>query len=403
MRLLRTHLTNAAHAGAPSTTRTRRTSRRGLLGIAIIIAVAAVVTSYVSFIGSDGEANASAELAALREQASPLLIYSEFGQLADTIWAADPNDPTDRAYVTTVEHSPGSGISASVSPDGAHLAYVVLPPGAGWFDSAQLWALEIESGAATLLAEHVGLRTTPVWTPAGDAVVVLRPAGGDSVQLLLVDLAGGTSLLAEDQAGLYPIGVTPDGAWLYFASLSERGTDLQRVAISGGSPQVLAHLSDGYSRDWHLAPDGSGVAYLGQTSSSSISFDARVYDVASGAVQGAVAGLSGPQFNPIWDPAGGLTVGRAPSGEAAGSLVHVSANGSSDAAVALAGPAAGFPAIGFYVPLWWSPDGAHLVVRSFEGSSTANPGPSYVIVMGPAGDRQQLSPLSDVLVIGWLE
>ena len=403
MRLLRTHLTNAAHAGAPSTTRTRRTSRRGLLGIAIIIAVAAVVTSYVSFIGSDGEANASAELAALREQASPLLIYSEFGQLADTIWAADPNRPEDRAYVSTVAHSPGFGISASVSPDGAHLAYVALPPNAGWSDSAQLWALEIASGTATLLAENVDLRTMPVWTPAGDAVVVLQPIGGDNVQLLLVDLAGGTSLLAEDQAGLYPIGVTPDGTWLYFASLSERGTDLQRAATSGAGTEFVAHLSDGYSRDWHLAPDGSRIAYLGQTSSSSISFDARVYDVASGAVQGAVAGLSGSQFNPIWDPSGGLTVGRAPSGEAAGSLVHVSANGSPDAAVTLEGPAAGFPAIGFYVPLWWSPDGAHLVVRSFEGSSTANPGPSYVIVMGPAGDRQQLSPLSDVLVIGWLE
>ncbi len=370
---------------------------RALLGVAVILTVA-VITSYVSFIGSDGEANASAELALLREQSGALLIYSEFGQLADTIWAADPNRPEEKAYVATVEHSLGFGISASLSPDGALLAYVALSPSAGSIDAAQLWALEIESGEATLLAENVDLLSTPVWTPASDGVIVRRPAGGDGVQLLLVDLSGVTSVLAEDQAGLYPIGVTPDGAWLYVASLSERGTDLQRVATSGAGTEVLAHLSDGYSRDWRLAPDGRALAYLGQTSSSAISFDARVYDVASGAVQGAVAGLSGSQFNPIWDPSGGLTVGRAPAGEAAGAPVRVSAIGSPDAAVALPGPAAGFD-----VPLSWSPGGDHLVVRSFEGSSAANPGPSYVIVVGPTGDRQQLSPLSDVLVIGWLE
>ena len=398
MRLLRTQVPNAARTGSPSGTGPRRTRLRVLLGIAVVLVVAAVGASNISFFGSDGEANASAELALLREQASPLLIYSEFGQLADTVWAADPNNPEDKAYVSTIEHSPGFGISASLSPDGVNLAYVALPSDAGWTSSAQLWILEIDSGAATLLAENVDLRTTPVWTPAGDAVIVLRPAGDDSVQLLLVDLAGETSVLTKDQAGLYPIGVTPDGTWLYFASLSERGTDLQRVAMWGAGAEVLAHLSDGYTRDWHLAPDGTKLAYLGQTSSATISFDARIYDVASGATQGAVAGLSGSQFNPIWDPNGGLTVGLAPSGEAAGAPVHVLADGLPDAVVALAGPATGFD-----VPLSWSPDGAHLVVRSFEGSSAANPGPSHVIVVGPVGDRQQVSALSDVLVIGWLE
>ncbi len=282
MRLPRTQLSNAAHTGLPPSTRPRRTRLRAVLGIVAILAVAAIVTSYVSFIASDNEANASAELALLREQVSPLLIYSEFGQFADTIWAADPSNPEDKAYVATVEHSPGFGISASVSPDGVYVAYVALPPDAGWTDAAQLWVLEIASGAESLLAENVDLRTTPVWTPDSAGVVVARPVGSESVQLLLVDLAGGTSVLAQEQAGLYPIGVTPDGAWLYVASLTERGTDLQRVAMSGAGVEVLAHLTDGYSRDWHLAPDGSAVAYLGQTSSAAISFDARVYDTEAG-------------------------------------------------------------------------------------------------------------------------
>ena len=363
-----------------------------MLGIVVILAVAAVITAYVSFVASDSEANASAELALLREQTSPLLIYSEFGHAADTIWAADPNDPETRAYVAAVEHSPGFGISASISPNGDNIAYVALPPdAAGWSDTAQLWSLEIDSGAATLLADNVDLRTTPVWTPDSGSVVVVRPAGGDSVQLLLVNLAGEPSVLAEQQAGLYPIGVTPDGVWLYVASLSERGTDLQRVAISRAGTELLAHLSDGYSRDWHLAPDGRSVSYLGQTSSAAISFDARVYDVASDAVQGAIAGVSGSQFNPIFDAAGGLTIGLSPSGEAAGAPVHLAANGSPSTAVAIPGPAAGFD-----VPLSWSPAGDYLIVRSFEGTSASNPGPSHVVVVGPTGDRQQLSrPLNN--------
>ena len=397
MRLPRTQSSLAAQGASVSRTGPPRTRLRAILGIAVVLAVSAIVTSYASFIASDSEANASAELALLREQTSPILIYSEFGQFADTIWAADPSDPNIRAYVSTVAHSPGFGISASISPDGVYIAYVVLPTEAGWSDSAQLWVLEVDSGAASLLTENVDLRATPVWTPDSGGVVVVRPAG-DIVQLLLVDLAGETSVLAEEQAALYPIGVTPDGAWLYVAALSGAGTDLQRVAMSGAGVEVLAHLTDGYSRDWDLAPDGSGVAYLGQTSRATISFDARVYDVASDAVQGALAGNSGSQFNPIWDPSGGLTVGRLPSGEAAGAAVHVAADSSSDAAVALVGPATGFD-----VPLLWSPDGNHLAVRSFEGTSASNPGPSHVVVVGRAGDRQQLSPLSDVLVIGWLE
>ncbi|MCH8160883.1 MAG: hypothetical protein IIB88_03200, partial [Chloroflexi bacterium] len=143
MRLPRTQLTSAAHTRPLSSTGPRRTRLRTLLGIVAILAVAAIVTSYVSLIATDNQANASAELALLREQVSPLLIYSEFGQSADTIWAADPSNPDDKAYVATVEHSPGFGISASVSPDGIYVAYVALPPDAGWTDAAQLWVLEI--------------------------------------------------------------------------------------------------------------------------------------------------------------------------------------------------------------------------------------------------------------------
>ncbi|GAF87317.1 unnamed protein product, partial [marine sediment metagenome] len=60
------------------------------------------------------------------------------------------------------------------------------------------------------------------------------------------------------------------------------------------------------------------------------------------------------------------------------------------------------PEGGFDVPLSWSADGRYLAVRSFEGSSAVDPGPSYVVVVGSQGNRYQLSSSSDLTVIGWL-
>ncbi|MEX0786322.1 MAG: hypothetical protein WD939_06780, partial [Dehalococcoidia bacterium] len=61
------------------------------------------------------------------------------------------------------------------------------------------------------------------------------------------------------------------------------------------------------------------------------------------------------------------------------------------------------PSTGFDVPIAWSPDGAQLIVRHFDGGSGADPGPSRVVIVGEDGSRRELSPLSDVAIAGWLE
>lgn len=370
---------------------------RTLVVAVAILAVLALVIAYRPSSGGGSEASASAELVLLREQIRSLIVYSEFGHWADTIWAADPDDPNNRAYVTTVEHSPGFGISASVSPDGAYVAYAALPRGASWDDSAELWLLEIGTVTARRLAENVDLGSTPVWTPASDGVAV-RQAVGEASALLLVDLSGQATQLTGGKTGIYPIAFSTDGTTLYYAALSEGGTDLLAVSALGGNSESLAHLSDGYARDWHLAPDGSKLAYLAQTLGTSLSYHAEVLTLATGDAQSGIAGLSGPQFNPIWDPNGGLTIGTAPQDATAGTAVRVGPGFAGGEGAALPGPDSGFD-----VPLSWSPDGAHLVVRSFEGSSASNPGPSYVVVISESGQRLQLSTLSDVLIVGWLD
>ena len=362
----------------------------------IVVGVGAVVLRS-TLLGSS-EVDASAELALLREEVSPLLLYSEFGQWADTVWAADPDDPGHRAYVASIEHSPGFGISASLSPDGTTLAYIVLPRGASRSDSAELWTKEIGTTNSKQLAENVDLLTDPVWAPASDAVVIRRPTGIETSNLVLVDLDGNESTLTQGIAAPFPIGFAPDGQSLYIATLSAAGTQLLRVPRDGGTAAALTQLSTGFSRDWSVSPDGRQVAYLAQTSGSSLSYTAEVYDVDGDETRGAVAGLSGSQFNPIWHPDGGLTVGSAPATETAGAMVHALSDGAGGTTGVLAGPETGFD-----VPLSWSTDGSYLIVRNFEGASASDPGPSHVVIISNTGQRLQLSAQSDVLVIGWLD
>lgn len=359
---------------------------------------------------NDGAATAGAP--ELPRTGGPLIVYSEFGETHDTIWAAAPDEPQQRAQLASVEHAPGYGIYPSLSPDGRYVAYTVSRR-AGRGDTGELRALEIATGETSILADNIDLRIAPVWSAGADAVAVRRSAWQDtsgSFQLLRVDLAGGETLLVDADAGLFPIGFSPDGVWLYFAALSPAGTDLTRVPASGGTGdprallsdggagEPLAHLSDGVARDWHLSPDGARLAYLAQPATDAGSaFVARVLDLATGGVTAAGAGAGVAQFNPVWETSGALTVGTLTSGEG-GVALRLGIGGAASSLRALAAPAGGFD-----VPLAWSPDSAHLAVRSFASSSLADPGPSRIVVVDPDGTRHELAASSDIAIAGWLQ
>ncbi len=382
-----------------------------VLAAALAVVVLGLVLGLT--IGLRGQASdrsaAPAGLPSLLRQAGPLVVFSEFGFEADTLWAADPDDPAERIQLGLVEHAQGYAIFPSLSPDGARVAYTVLPPdGAqpGSDATAELWVLETATGVTLRLAGAVDLLVTPLWSPAGDAVVVRRSAGGDGSDggslLLRVDLSGAVTTVLEAPAALFPVDVSPDGVWLYFAVLSAEGTDLARAPVlGGGEAEAVAHLSDGFARDWHLSPDGTRLAYLAQPSEETgMAFEARVLELSTGTQETPLNDAAVSHFSPVWDQDGGLTIGRlAGTGGASGAAVQLSAAG---AVVASALAAPTDPGSGFDVPLTWSPDGTHLVVRSFAGASVADPGPSQVVVLGTDGERRTLSQLSDVAVAGWL-
>jgi len=343
-----------------------------------------------------GEPSASAGLQPLLTAADgSLVVYSEFGQDADTLWAANPDDPARRTALATVSHAPGYGILPALSPDGKRIAYTVLPPnGPAAPDApAELRTLDVASGETTVLASDVDLPVPPVWSATADAVVVRRSAwddasGSGTFALVRVDLGGNAATVATSSAGLFPIDFSPDGASLYYTALSPAGTDLWRVDAGGAT--AVAHLSDGFARDWHLSPDGMQLAYLAQSNDTNVAYTARVLDLESG-VAGEPVGGDVAQFSPVWERPGVLTVGTL-----RGAALRIAGEGGT------AGSPLAAPTTGFDVPLGWSPSGDKLAVRSFAGASLADPGPSRVAVVGTDGARRVLSLNSDVVIAGWL-
>ena len=278
--------------------------------------------------------------------------------------------------------------------------------GAAQSAGGELWLLDVGTGAAKRLAQQVDLAGAPVWSPESDAVFVRR-SGANGVELVRVELSGAatvlaaaTNSLATSANGLYVIDVSPDGEWLYYAVLSAGGTDVARASVHSGKQEPVAHLSDGFSRDWKLSPNGDRLSYLAQANSgSSVTFVAQVLDISTGLTETPLAGTPVAQFNPVWERGGGLTIGQISDGSAASAGDAPLRLNAAGAATAIALPE---PASGFDVPLSWSPDGARLAVRSFEGRSAADPGPSRVVVVRTDGARFELSRQSDVAVAGWL-
>jgi Tol biopolymer transport system component len=336
------------------------------------------------------------------QDAGQLLLVSEFGEHEDTILAVDPHDVSARTTIATVDHAEGYGIFAALGPAGDAIAYTALPLGEAnpRPDTPALAAIVDAAGDVTQLAADVDLLITPVWAPDGEAIVVRKntPGADDagSFELLLLGRDGSRSTITSwSSAAVFPIAFSPDGARLYFATLSPRGTDLYSVAPDGAEETMIAHLSDEIARDWRLSPDGSRIAYSVAVGGPEPGVATRVLDLASGDTSDAATSSgSGDEFNPTWQRDGGLTIASMkPDG--GGDAVALDASGAIDPLTDNEDS--------IDLPLEWSPDGEKLVVRNVEGASAFDAGASHVEIVGADGGRERVSESADVLIVGWLE
>ena len=396
------------HPASAGTLRRRSLSSKRLLTLSLLLLLlAGTLLLAATLYGLPGTGRpASAGVAPLLQSAGvPLVVFSEFDHEADILWAADPLQPSRRTELTRVGHAPGYGIYPSLSPDGAYVAFTVLPPSAAVRPdaaAAELRLFEIATGTTTPLGKGFDLSIVPVWSPESDVLVVRRSMAGEdggTVELLRMDLEGAETLLVRETAGLYPIQFSPDASRFYYAAFDASGTDLKSAPSRGGSQQVVAHLSDGIARDLSFSPDGTQLAYLGETrGDGSVGYVAQVLELVGGNVLAPLGNAGVAQFRPVWEADGALTIGRLDVLTGGGTPLRLSVE---EDAEAVAIPAA--RTTGFDVPISWSPAGDMLAMRSFEGVSLAEPGPSRVVVAGTDGTRHELSRKSDIIIAGWLE
>jgi hypothetical protein len=244
-----------------------------------------------------------------------------------------------------------------------------------------------------------------VWAPDGSAIVVRRnvpaPDSAGTFELLLLGRDGSRAVLASrDGTALFPVGFSPDGGTLYFATLDATGSDLHSVDASGGGETAIAHLSDEIARDWKLSPDGGKIAFTVAEAGDPPRVATLVVDLADGAIGEPLPASDAVQLNPAWSDDGELAVASIDPMSGEGEAIAVEADGATETITE--------PAEGVDLPLSYAPDGASLAVRAVEDAASPDSA-SYVEVVtcgedaADCDERERISDSADVLIVGWLE
>lgn len=362
-----------------------------MVPLAVLIVVGALVVRALP-----GEGVASTESSGQSE-----LVFAEFGSNADQIYTAPAADPTRRTLVATVEHAEGWGINPAPAMAGSLVAYTVLPASGSTRRDAQaeLWLLDVSTRMVKRLARDADLLVAPIFDQAGRFVAYRSSRVTGEQRLLRVDLESGVRHVEYAYSGtfgVYPVGFTNEGA-LLFAGLSTAGTDLYLIR-DGRDHELILHASDDIARDWRLSPNGESLSYLEpQRSGERIVHRLRVIAVNDG-MERRVSGdpsSSVEQFAPVWTPNGNaVTVGLEAYPALSSSAVTISLSGGEQI---LAGPERGFDA-----PLGWSVDGRYLAARTFDGTSSFDPGRESFVVISADGSRRPIGSRGELIFLGWL-
>ena len=352
----------------------------GLLAITI-----AIVLGLLAPPASSGSGDARAAI-------NPQLIVSQFSDAESTLWLVDPADPTQRQRLFALPHAPGWAVAGATSPDGDRLALLVVPAGAGDPDASARLLLS-DGGTPTTLAEGLDLRGGLVWSADGAQILARRGEGaGDGrrvTAIVSVDVESGVerTLLRWDAPGaVYPLG-RPAGGPSYAVSVGSGGSQLLTIE---GDAVTTRPLSPDVTRDWAISPDGERLAFTEQQGLALRVMVASLQDAVLAAAQAPPeetdAGTPGGSASPAWRADGELSVGRF--------------DGPATIATARAGDAGEGPAEGgFQLPASWSPDGAYLALRVFDGAGPGAPGAESVAVA--AGEMLRPVTGPDLRIIGW--
>jgi len=329
------------------------------------------------------------------------VLYSEFESSQDTLRLAPISNLLESRSITAIPHAPLWGISASLSPDGQQVAYVVLPPTVpdperAANDQAEVWLQPLAGGEPRRLAENADVRVVPVWSSDGGALVFQSLSQeSNSLTLFRVNVSDGSlSVLAilDGAAAPLPLAFAPSSDRFYVAQSSGGAADLLAIDTADGSVRTVTSIAGGSARGWRLSPDGLSIALVHQNHDQE--WEVAIASLSEGSVSrlDSRAIPSGQVlFGPVWHPQQPLlSVGAAPGD--GGGVVNLPLSG--EGGERLPGPAQGFD-----VPLAWSTNGDYLIVQQFSEYPSQRRPSLYILTTG--GERQRLAEGSEVTFIGW--
>lgn len=204
------------------------------------------------------------------------LVVTRTSPVSHTLSMLDTGDGSDRVFYS----SPDAIVSATVSPDGARLAFVMgrsewravevslrdgrhrmLPSSGGWSVSPNWnpagtrylsatfrdnrWGIEetaVAEGFSRMITEVAdGNVESPQWSPDGNQFTFLRRQAGHVGRLMLSNASGRTSPLDPGQ----PDGTdhalwSPDGKYVFYVRSTLTRFEIARVRPGSASPEIVA-------------------------------------------------------------------------------------------------------------------------------------------------------------------
>jgi Tol biopolymer transport system component len=175
---------------------------------------------------------------------------------------------TGRTEVLVTERGWDTGDGIDLSPDGRFLYYRTKVEGEDQYP-VRVFRKDLNSGTVEeVFKPPVGIVRNVAVSPDGSSLAVSLQAMGDLAhQLVVLPAAGGEAQpLTPLTGGIYSIVWTPDGKAILYSlhknwdDLYDQTTNLWRVAVSGGEPELVGLEMEGM-RYPRFHPDGRRVAF----------------------------------------------------------------------------------------------------------------------------------------------